>query len=332
MMLAFDVERILARDAARMAGLLCLTVRREMLRHPETMLKTGDEPVTIADYGAQAVILQRISERAWGDGVYAEEHAAEFDQLADHMQRLHVVHHVGEVLGHTVSLDDVRRWLDYGRDLASSRIWAVDPIDGTKGFLRGDQFAVAIALLVDNVPSVAAMACPLLSLTPSHPEGERGVIFVAALGQGATIEPLRGGAVRPVRVSARSDVIEARVIESVEPRHTDHAFSTRVMETSRIGGGTVRMDSQAKYGAVADGRAEIYIRHSPGEEYREKVWDHAAGALIVQEAGGTVTDLDGKPLDFGHGMRLEHNHGVLATNGPIHQAILDAIGQVKTRS
>ncbi len=71
------------------------------------------------------------------------------------------------------------------------------------------------------------------------------------------------------------------------------------------GGEIVRIDSQAKYVVVADGRAEIYIRHSGNVDYREKVWDHAAGYLIVQEAGGRVTDLDGLPLDFSHGLRLK---------------------------
>jgi 3'(2'), 5'-bisphosphate nucleotidase len=57
----------------------------------------------------------------------------------------------------------------------------------------------------------------------------------------------------------------------------------------------------------------------------EKIWDHAAGALIVEEAGGKVTDLDGNLLDFSHGARLGSNRGILATNGPIHNALLSAI-------
>ena len=85
------------------------------------------------------------------------------------------------------------------------------------------------------------------------------------------------------------------------------------------------MDSQAKYAAVADGRAEIYIRYSRSPEYREKVWDHAAGVLIVQEAGGRVTDLFGAPLDFSLGERLANNVGILATNGVFHDALLEAI-------
>ena len=89
------------------------------------------------------------------------------------------------------------------------------------------------------------------------------------------------------------------------------------------------MDSQAKYAAVADGRAEIYIRHSQGKDYVEKIWDHAAGVLMLREAGGTVTDLNGKPLDFSRGGRLSENHGVLATNGYLHEKLLDAVRTAK---
>ncbi|NNF03616.1 MAG: 3'(2'),5'-bisphosphate nucleotidase, partial [Rhodothermales bacterium] len=62
--------------------------------------------------------------------------------------------------------------------------------------------------------------------------------------------------------------------------------------------------------------------------YVEYIWDHAAGALFVEEAGGTVTDVTGKPLDFGHGMRLEENRGVVVSNGTIHDDLIEAIGTV----
>ena len=60
-------------------------------------------------------------------------------------------------------------------------------------------------------------------------------------------------------------------------------------------------------------------------DYREKIWDHAAGALIIEQAGGRVTDIDGNPLDFTQGRELKNNHGIVATNGPIHDAVLAAV-------
>lgn len=331
-MTTFEMERTLVRDAARTAGLLCLAVRDDMLGQPESMAKAGDEPVTIADFGAQAVILDAIARHCPEDGVYAEESAADYDALASELQRSHVVHYVGRAMGRNVSTDDIRRYLDHGRGVDSGRMWAIDPIDGTKGFLRGDQFAVAIGLLIESRLAVAALACPMMPFNSTQSEGEWGVVFVAVRGQGATVEPLQGGAARPLHVSGAQEMAKVRVVESVESRHTDHAFSAGVMAHASIGGETVRIDSQAKYGAVADGRAEVYIRHSPDRTRHERIWDHAAGALIILEAGGMATDLDGQPLDFGHGMRLAKNRGVLATNGLIHQALLGAIQHVEAQS
>jgi 3'(2'), 5'-bisphosphate nucleotidase len=89
----------------------------------------------------------------------------------------------------------------------------------------------------------------------------------------------------------------------------------------------VRMDSQAKYALLASGQGEALLRLlSPKRpDYREMIWDQAAGSLIVSEAGGRVTDLDGKPLDFAQGRTLAKNRGVLATNGKLHDALLTAI-------
>jgi 3'(2'), 5'-bisphosphate nucleotidase len=318
-------ELEVARGAAQMAARLCIAVRQNMLGKPDSMEKAGREPVTIADYGAQVVILREIARHFPDDGVMAEERGADFAALATDVQRDHVVRHVAENIGMTVSASDIKAWLDFGRGQHAERLWAVDPIDGTQGFLRGDQFAIAIALLIKGEPVVAALACPLLAFDPTRPDRSPGVVALAVRGQGATLEALDDGSVRPLRVSAVQTAAEARTVESVESGHTDHGFSAGVLARVGVRGQPVRMDSQAKYAAVADGRAEIYIRHSQGEGYREKSWDHAAGALVVMEAGGRVTDLDGAALDFGAGDRLAYNRGILATNGPLHETILSAI-------
>ncbi|HON00440.1 MAG TPA: inositol monophosphatase family protein, partial [Acidobacteriota bacterium] len=84
---------------------------------------------------------------------------------------------------------------------------------------------------------------------------------------------------------------------------------------------------QAKYGLVATGKADFLVRLPSADrpDYREKIWDHAAGALVVEEAGGRVTDLAGRSLDFSTGRRLEHNRGLVASNGRLHQAILESL-------
>ncbi|NES00990.1 MAG: 3'(2'),5'-bisphosphate nucleotidase, partial [Symploca sp. SIO1B1] len=90
---------------------------------------------------------------------------------------------------------------------------------------------------------------------------------------------------------------------------------------------SLRMDSQAKYGAVASGQAALYLRlPSPKTpNYREKIWDHAAGTIIVEEAGGRVTDMYGQPLNFSLGAKLVDNQGVIVSNGAIHETVLAAL-------
>ncbi|NJO20524.1 MAG: 3'(2'),5'-bisphosphate nucleotidase, partial [Spirulinaceae cyanobacterium RM2_2_10] len=75
------------------------------------------------------------------------------------------------------------------------------------------------------------------------------------------------------------------------------------------------------------GQAALYLRlPSPKTpDYREKIWDHAAGALVVEEAGGRVTDMHGQPLDFSLGAKLVNNQGIVASNGVIHEQVLAAL-------
>jgi 3'(2'), 5'-bisphosphate nucleotidase len=87
------------------------------------------------------------------------------------------------------------------------------------------------------------------------------------------------------------------------------------------------MDSQCKYAAVAGGDASIYLRLPTRADYEEKIWDHAAGYLIIREAGGQVSDIHGEPLDFSQGRTLSRNKGVVATNGKLHTPVIAAIQQ-----
>ncbi len=321
---SLEKERLVASQAAIVAARLCLAVR-DTLVEAGAMEKAGREPVTVADYGSQAVILKMIAESFPEDRVVAEERAAEFRGAAAESQQEAVLRYLREAAGIDATLDDVSRWLDFGRGQGSARLWAVDPIDGTKGFLRGEQFAIAIALLIDGTVALSALACPMMPYDPRASGLAQGVLAIALRDSGATLQTLDGNASHALRVSPQQEASQARVVESVESGHSDHNFSTTVLTRAGIAGQPTRMDSQAKYLAVADGRAEIYLRHSVGARYTEKIWDHAAGVLVIEEAGGRVTDLDGKALDFSRGERLSDNHGVLATNGPLHDSLLAAI-------
>jgi 3'(2'), 5'-bisphosphate nucleotidase len=97
-----------------------------------------------------------------------------------------------------------------------------------------------------------------------------------------------------------------------------------------LGREPILLDSQAKYLLLAAGKGDLLLRLlSPrAPDYREKVWDQAAGAIVVEEAGGLITDLDGKALDFTRGRLLTENRGILASNGRLHQDALAALRTV----
>jgi 3'(2'), 5'-bisphosphate nucleotidase len=86
------------------------------------------------------------------------------------------------------------------------------------------------------------------------------------------------------------------------------------------------MDSQVKYRALAAGDGEVVVR-LPRQRglVRENVWDHACGVLLVEEAGGRCTDVLGRALDFAAARQMIHNLGVVASNGHVHQSVLEAV-------
>jgi 3'(2'), 5'-bisphosphate nucleotidase len=114
----------------------------------------------------------------------------------------------------------------------------------------------------------------------------------------------------------------------VESGHTSQSESERIAEMLGITTPPIRMDSQAKYATVARGEADIYLRLPTRKGYQENIWDHAGGVLLVEEAGGKVTDVHGRELDFSQGDQLTKNQGVIVTNGVLHDAVLAAYKKV----
>jgi len=209
---------------------------------------------------------------------------------------------------------------------AVGRMWTLDPIDGTKGFLRGEQYAVCLALIVDAKVQLGVIGCPNLSQDASKPDGPKGCIFVAVRGQGAEQMTLSGANPAPMRIPAFPDV-DLNMLESVEAAHSSHSFNDRVSQLLSITRSPTRMDSQAKYCALSRGDGGIYLRLPATSGYVEKIWDHAPGSLLVEEAGGVITDARGLPLNFGLGRELRENHGVVAAGGTVHGKVLAAVKQ-----
>ncbi|MFO0963602.1 MAG: inositol monophosphatase family protein [Phycisphaerales bacterium] len=285
--------------------------------------KGGAGPLTIADLASQvAAVLSLQRDLGAEIRILAEESASELEAHAGD-DLLPPVCAAVCAAGFACDPATVRRCLRSEHDHGGAGcFWAIDPLDGTKGFLRGGQFAIAIALVSGARPVLAALGMPRLG-ERGHGLGA-GVIAAAAHGQGAWQSPAHAWEPRAIRAHAWRPGAPIRLAGSVETRHSaGDALESAASAVSTVE--PVRVDSQVKYGLVARGDADAYLRHSPTAGYAECVWDHAAGALVATEAGCTVTDIHGRPLDFATGHRLTANAGVLCAAPGLHAPLLSAL-------
>lgn len=309
--------------AMRQAARLCQIVQQKHIIRSE---KTGAEPVTIADYGSQALIGRALAEHYPDDGVMAEESGQQFMTVLTTEQQAEIVALIGEIIGQPTNIDEVRGWLDHNAGKETPRIWVIDPIDGTKGFLAGRNYVNALGVLQDRQPTEGALTLPAYA-DEHYPNG----ILLYTKDQEPMIEALDNptDSPKPAHVSGIEDLGQFRGLESVEKGHAGLARLARVREIAGIPNDTVvQIDSMEKYGRVAIGVAEIYMRLPRIESTRpHNIWDHAPGVAILHAAGGIATDVDGSPLDFSTGTTL-NNYGVIASNNRCHDAIIRAVGQL----
>lgn len=212
-------------------------------------------------------------------------------------------------------------------------MWALDPVDGTKGFLRGGQYAVCLALIIDGKVQLGVMGCPNLPTEPGKESPtEKGCVFVAVKGQGAfqsTLSSTEEKKIKMADLTPETLASKATFCESVEAGHSSHDDNAKIAEILGIAGRpSVRMDSQAKYCSIARGDGHIYLRLPVDDKYQEKIWDHASGSLLVAEAGGIVSDMHGNPLDFSIGRTLSANKGVVAAHAAVHSKVISAVQEV----
>ncbi|KAI0469070.1 3',5'-bisphosphate nucleotidase [Xylaria cf. heliscus] len=349
-MSSYAKELEIAQLAVQRAAILTKRVFHEKAKG--TVSKDDKSPVTIGDFGAQALIIAALKHNFPADEIVAEEEAAQLREDAnlrgtiwDLVKGTSLSDAVAEAaLGGAIkSEDDMLTFIDYGNSKggASGRIWAIDPIDGTKGFLRGGQYAVCLALMVDGDVKVGVLGCPNLPVDDAAPlsgsmesgqtdEG-RGCLFAGVLGEGAVSRPLTTGTLassQKIAMKAITDIAAATFCESVEAGHSSHGDQAEIAKKLGITNPSVRMDSQAKYASIARGAGDIYLRLPVSATYQEKIWDHGAGDLIVREAGGAVTDIHGKRLDFSIGRTLASNKGVVAAPIGGHAQVLAVVQEV----
>jgi 3'(2'), 5'-bisphosphate nucleotidase len=319
-----DKEKVFALEVIRKAAVFTKKLQKE---NSKLFFEKNDKsPVTAADFGTQLLVTHYLQEHFPEDPLAAEENILELRE-----EKKAILEPIVELLSKEIdnfsfekiaAAEESRRTNHNG-----DRLWVLDPIDGTKGFLRGEQFAIAFSLMQNYRPVLGVLGCPNLSYQAEPDTEGNGVIAYAIRGQGAYIQEVDqpSPAIR-LSVSNCTDPALALFVGSVDS--TGHSNSDAIESLkSHLGNEEEikQFDSQAKYVMVAAGKFDLFLRLPPANNpnYREKIWDHAAGALIVEEAGGAVTDISGKRFDFSRGRAMEENRGVVVSNGKFHDDIVE---------
>jgi len=326
----YEKERATAIGAVLRAAQLCEQVRSTFCRE-DAHEKEDASPVTIADFGAQAIMIDMLESMFPQDEIVGEEDAALLHGTDGDTRAAAVLAALATQLP-GINKQRLVHLLERGGGGggAGKRFWTLDPIDGTKGFIRGDQYAIAVALIEDGEVVLGVLGCPALPVGPlGRTDAASGVLLDAVKGEQHVCQRPLADPRQICRVQARQGlaVTEAVFCESVEKAHTAQSRSGRIAAMLGVHAAPVRIDSQCKYAVVARGDADVYLRLPARKGYVEKIWDHAAGAFLVQQAGGCVTDMDGLPLDFAQGRELTRNRGIVATGGGLQDRVLAAIVQ-----
>jgi 3'(2'), 5'-bisphosphate nucleotidase len=315
----------------------CAVARAVQANLEELRQVTKDDrsPVTVADYAVQAIIALSLAEHlAQADlHIVGEEDAAILRTDEQSLIRKAVLQAVQTWKPQTTESDMLDALDSCNHDGSSEGYWALDPIDGTKGFLRGQHYAIALGRIEHGEVVAGVMGCPNLSTDQSHPlhqNDPEGVVYAASKGAGAWEFAHCDQSAAPMRIIASIYDPDSplRFCESAEKAHSNRGDSGRIIDNIGIEGDPSRLDSQCKYSLVARGQADGYLRLPTSKAYVEKIWDHAAGLCIAQEAGAIVSDVTGKPLDFTHGARLEENRGVICAIDGLHQRIIATIDEL----
>ena len=254
-------------EAARTLAVRAGAILLEHYFQPGIRWKGRGNPVTEADRSASAFLVEELRQLFPEDGILSEEEP-----------------------------DDATR-------LSRSRVWIVDPLDGTMEFIdHRDEFAVMIGLSVDGTASLGVVYQPMTEK-----------LYYAASGSGAFLVENR--ATRLLQVSRESNPCAMTIALS----RSHHSPEVDVISRELGINNTVCCGSIGlKVGLICEGRAHLYLHTSR----RTSQWDTCAPGVILHEAGGRMTDLLSAPLRY-NDTELRNLHGVIASNGTIHNRIVE---------
>ncbi|KAI3466667.1 hypothetical protein Pfo_023330 [Paulownia fortunei] len=341
----YSKELEVAVKAVHMACLLCQRVQESLLAksNDHVQSKDDDSPVTVADWSVQATVSWVLSEAFGSENVsiVAEEDVQVLSKtnsvglLDAVMKTVNGCLVEAPCFGLTapavpLSISEVLEAISRCNSTggSSGRFWVLDPVDGTLGFVRGDQYAIALALIEEGEPVLGVLGCPNYPMKKewlSYHNGyhriisrlteatsaswDKGCVIYARKGSGgAWMQPLLHkekkfvwpNSARQIKVSTIDNPALATLCEPVEKANSSHSFTAGLAHSVGLRNQPLRVYSMVKYAAIARGDAEIFMKFARAG-YKEKIWDHAAGVVIIQEAGGVVTDAGGHALCFSKG-------------------------------
>ncbi len=267
----YDREMLIALELAREAGAAILDIYEGPLEIEQKADADDREPVTQADKIANEIIVRRLSREFPADGILAEE-----------------------------SVDTKRR-------LGKSRVWMIDPLDGTTGFIEGNgDFAVQIGLAENGHCILGVVYEPLT-----------GVLYRAVRGGGSWVERPEA---EPDRATVSNHIDLATMRLAASRSHRSPRMD-KVVKAFGVKQEVRRGSVGIKVGLLVEQQCDLYVHLSP----RTKQWDTCAPEIILQEAGGKLTDLFGQPLRY-NSPAVQNRNGIVASNGVAHQEIIAALG------
>lgn len=309
-------------------------------------IKSDKTAVSLADFAAQALLVAAIHRNFPDDTIVGEEDTAILQTDEGILDRVWELvsstrledEDCEKLLRSPSSLSEMLESIDlsgasYGGP--KGRVWMIDPVDGTKGFLTGGQYVVCATLLVDGVEMVATFGSPHVNLE----NGKISEQDTDTTGAGCLISAIKGQGAQ-VRELSRGALLEARDIEKNKPINdcsklrfaencntTSPQFPDRQKIAEKLGAPWDPIhiySTQLRYIALTLGTCDVVLRTPKPEDAAAHIWDHAGGVMMYEEAGGKVTDINGKSFASTVGRDLTENFGLIAAPASIHSKVLQA--------
>lgn len=318
--------------------------------------KEDASPVTVADFATQAILISALRHHFPEDQFIGEESAAALRQDPELVERVwalvsalkpgraetHPDEGLDEVAAEIqaaipATRDEMLRNIDLGGDgegVGQQRTWILDPIDGTATFIRGQQFAVSVALIVDGEQRVGVVGYPNFKDEGAVVHEDLidqdgyGLLVSAVKGHGASKRAMLRSGLQPAEKLMQAKADELVFVESLaspyinQERHKTVRDRLQAAELS-----TDLWSMQVKYGALTVGACNTMVRIPKHEDHRPWAWDHAGGMLVYEESGGMLTDLHGRPFRY-CGRKLMENVGLVAALPEVHAQVLEVARQV----